>query len=788
MKKLLILALVMLTFACTKPEDKIKNYLANGKTLLEKGDYNKAKIEFKNVLQLDSKQAEAYYQLALIEEHNKNWQGMYGNLKQVTQLDPKNNDAQLKFSRLNLLAGQLDETLKHVETVLKNSPDNPDALALKGAVFVKKNNLNESMALAEQILKDHPDHADAISLKTVIFLAKKDFTSAQATVEKALQAKPKDIALRQLMLQVHHQSNNKTAVEQDYLDLVKEFPDKLEFSYALAKHYADNNQNDKALTTLQGIIDKHPDQLQPKLVLVDFQMKHSPEVAEKSLTSYISQFPDKPDLYFRLAALYLEQNKVNEAKQTLNKIIELKSGSKESNSAKMMLAKLALQETDANTAKNLINDVLKADKHNLDAHLLKAKLDLQNGLTEEVISDLRGVLKDFANSDEAFVLLGQAYLRKNSPELAEENFRKALAIDPANFDALMPVIGTMVKNQDFRRAEDLLQKAITTKPDHVGALQTLTQIKLAQKDWSGAQKIADMIAAQPKGKGFGKFLSGKIAEQRDLCKEAIGQYKEALSLAPELVEALQSMASCYAKLKQENGIYAYLEEYISAHPDNGFAPLLKSQLLIRDNRKDDALNVLLNSLTKWPKATEMYEAAASIYADKKNYEKAIEISNKGIESNADPVRMNLLLASMHEQSGDYEKALTTYNTIIEKYPNVDIAVNNLVSLLLDHFNSKENIERAVTLAKRFEKSEQPYFLDTYGWALLNSDKNEEALQIFKSVIAKMPDPAPVFRYHLAMAYQKTDKKADAVKELEQALKTKDFAEKEAAEKLLSTLK
>ena len=165
MKKLLLIVLAVMAANCTKPEDKIKNYLASGKALYQKGDYNKAKIEFKNVVQLDNKQSDAYYHLALIDEHNKNWQGMYGNLMQVTRLDPKNNEAHLKLARLSLLAGQMEETVKQADLILKNMPDNPDAMALKGAVLVKQNNYNEAMATAEQILKNHPDHADATSFK-----------------------------------------------------------------------------------------------------------------------------------------------------------------------------------------------------------------------------------------------------------------------------------------------------------------------------------------------------------------------------------------------------------------------------------------------------------------------------------------------------------------------------------------------------------------------------------------------------------------------------------------------
>jgi len=791
MKKILFILLLVTLQACSNKEEKVQNYLESGKTLYQQGNFDKARIEFKNVVQLDGKQADAYYHLALIDEKTQNWQGMYSNLMQVANLDPKNIDALLKLGRLNLLSGRMDDAMKQVETALKNSPDNSDAHALKGAILVKKNDLDGAMAIADQVLQKNPEHTDSISLKTVIYLTKKDTSSALATVEKALQTKPQELAFLLLKLQVHNQTKDLPAIEQDYLGLIRLNPDKDEYIYALIKHYADNGQQDKALSNLQTLIDKNPGKLQPKLVLIDYQMKNNPEQAQKTLETYLQQYPEEAGLYFRLAALQLKQNKIADGKQTLQKIVELKPDSKESLNAKTKLAKLAIQENDMDSALKLLKEVLAKDSRHQEGLLLQARLDLQRNLVDDAISNLRIALRDYSGSDEAMVLLGQAYVKKNSPELAEENFRKALEVNPANFEALLPVVGSLIKNQESARAEELLTKALAVKPDHPGALQALAQVRLMQKDWSGTQKVADMIATKPKGAGFAKFLGGKISEAQGLCKEAIGQYKEALANAPDLYDALSGMANCYENLKQRDAMFAYLKEYSAAHPDNAYPWLLKSQLLARDKHPDEAIKLIDEAISKWPKNTDFYEAAATIYQDIKETDKAVAILNKGLEANPEQARLSILLATIYEQTGSFDKALATYDNLVAKNPNLDIAANNLVSLLLDHFSGKENNERALTIAKRFENSEQPYYLDTYGWALFNASRFEEALQIFKKVIQKAPD-VPVFKYHLANAYHKTNNKSEAIKVLEEALttgaKVGGFAEKDAAEKLLQTIK
>lgn len=435
------------------------------------------------------------------------------------------------------------------------------------------------------------------------------------------------------------------------------FPDKLEYTYALVKHYADNDQVDKAISNLQALVDSHADNMQPKLVMLDLLMQKKPELIDKSLADYLARFPEEPELYFRLTALKLKDNKLPEAKQALNKIVELKSEGKEGIKAKVMLAKLAVQENDSETAQAMLTSVLTTDARNLDALMLKARLDLDKGLYDDVITSMRVVTQDYSSSDDALVLLGQAFLKKNSPELAEENFRKALALNPANFEALIPVASKLIKNKEAKRAEELLTKALEAKPDHPAALQALAQVRMLQKDWEGTQKVADMIGSKPKGAGFSKFIGGKISEEQGLYKEAIGQYKEALATAPDLQDALRGMATSYEALNDRKSMITFLDGFIAAHPEDSYPWLLKGQLLASDKRLDDALKVLTEAIGKWPKTADFYEAAVNVHLEKKATDQALATINKGLEAVPGQLNLSIQLASIHEQSGDFAKAL-----------------------------------------------------------------------------------------------------------------------------------
>ncbi|MGR8998724.1 MAG: tetratricopeptide repeat protein [Gammaproteobacteria bacterium] len=790
-RTLVLTGVALSIHACGNSEEKAQRYMESGKAFYIQGNYDKAKLEFKNALQVNSTLADAYYHLALMDEKSQNWKGMFENLSQLIKLSPNHAKGHLKLGQLFLLLGQPEKATAEVDTLLKLNPENAEAYALKGAILVKQGDRTGALAAADRSLALAPGNVDAVSLKIVVYMHGKDFSNALAIVENALKVNSDNLQLNLLKLQIDTQTNKTEAVVADYQGLIKRFPDNLDFQYALAKYYDSTGNNISTKATLQKVITDHPADLKAKLVLVDYLNTKSPGDALSVLQGFIAQEPDVAGYYLPLARLLITQNKMAEAKEALNWLIEHKAEEKDGLAAKILLAKLALNDKENESAHKLVDEVLAVNAGNYDAQLLRVRIKLINGLTDQAISDLRTVLRDYPESDEAMVLLAQAYLKQDAPELAEENFRKALDLNPGNFAAVLPVVSKMIQSKDILRADEVLQKALELKPDHAGALQALAQVRLLRKDWLGTQKVADLISTKPKGRGFAKYLGGKISQGQGLYEEAIVNYKEALALTPGLSDALKGILDSYETLKQRDKLASYLEEFSRANQEDPYPVLLKAQLLMRDKQWSSALAVLTGAVEKWPKVAELYEAMAGVYSAQQQGYKAISAFKKGLENNPDNARLSMMLASVYEQNRDFDNALKTYETVIAKQPDFDVAVNNLVSLLLDHFNSKESSERALKLAAKFEKSPQPYFVDTYGWALLNNGRHDEALRVFKDVSAKMPG-IPVFKYHLGVAYHITKDDVGALAELEQALvigkKTGSFIEQALAEKLLNEIR
>src|ERR1039458_3753034 len=112
-RRLLIAFLPMLILglsSCTlSPEARRDRYLASGKKLIEKKDYRRAVLEFKNALRAKPRDAEVYYQLGSAYLGAQDVGGAVISFKKATELNPKHAGAQLSLGQI--LASTADPRL-----------------------------------------------------------------------------------------------------------------------------------------------------------------------------------------------------------------------------------------------------------------------------------------------------------------------------------------------------------------------------------------------------------------------------------------------------------------------------------------------------------------------------------------------------------------------------------------------------------------------------------------------------------------------------------------------------
>ena len=85
---LAICLIALIVSGCGSPEEKKMKFYGKGKALYEKGDYVRAKLEFKNAAQIDPKYSDAYYMLGLTALKQGSLREAYGNLSKAVDSTP----------------------------------------------------------------------------------------------------------------------------------------------------------------------------------------------------------------------------------------------------------------------------------------------------------------------------------------------------------------------------------------------------------------------------------------------------------------------------------------------------------------------------------------------------------------------------------------------------------------------------------------------------------------------------------------------------------------------------
>src|SRR5437899_12287454 len=129
------LTLVLAFGGCSQsPEAKKAKHRERAITYFDKGQYQEAVIEFKNVVQIEPKDADAHYRLALTYLKLGGLpylQAAFGELTKTVELDASNRDAQLKLGEMYLLGNEPAKARERADMILASATQNAYDLALR---------------------------------------------------------------------------------------------------------------------------------------------------------------------------------------------------------------------------------------------------------------------------------------------------------------------------------------------------------------------------------------------------------------------------------------------------------------------------------------------------------------------------------------------------------------------------------------------------------------------------------------------------------------------------------
>ncbi|HCN29206.1 MAG TPA: hypothetical protein DIT64_10755, partial [Verrucomicrobiales bacterium] len=202
---LLIVALAGLLGACSKESRKTRS-LERAAEAYRTGDFEKARIEYQNVLQTFPDDPTANERLALLwYERGASVRSLAYFNKLVFQA-PSAQPLRLKRARLFLALGRTAEARREAEAILRTTSNLPEALVLLTETVRER----DDFKLAEDALQKFPDKTSAFFhlAQANLQLLRGDVAAVRNTLQRAVAADPKSPEARLAFARFHASQNN----------------------------------------------------------------------------------------------------------------------------------------------------------------------------------------------------------------------------------------------------------------------------------------------------------------------------------------------------------------------------------------------------------------------------------------------------------------------------------------------------------------------------------------------------------------------------------------------------
>lgn len=782
--------LALLLLACGSAQERYADHISRAQHYLAAGDLGKASVEFRNALRIQPMDPEALYELGYISEQRAGVRDAIRFYQAAIETAPGDVRPRARFGRILVLGAEPQRALDVVQPALERHPDDPDLLAVRAAA---RNALKDNAAAradAEHAVQVAPTNEHAVDVLAALDTQAGDLPGAIRLVSGAVAKAPDSVVLHELLAALYARAAQPDKAEEQLRRIVALEPLALEPRVQLAGFLSHSHQSDAAQRVLETAVHDLPRNDQAKLALSDFiATQRSRQQGEKVLREFIAQDPDNADLRFGLGVLLQRSGAGDEAIAIYQEVIRHNGNGPDALVARDRIAAIELARGHRATAQALIAEVLQENSRDNAALALRAELALLEGDPATAIADLRAVLQDQPHSIALQRQLARAYLANSEPALAEGVLRAAQQTAPADLGVNLDLAQLLIDTARGPEAVALVAECVRRSPQESLPRQLLVQANLAKGDLPAARAAAeDLKKLRPEDvQGF--YLAGLVAEKQQRLDEAQQNLEQALALQPGAADIL----GAYVRLLRTRGLGARAIERVqqasAADPKNAQVLDLLGQLYFAAGDQVRAAANFAQAIQLDPNWWVPYRdlgllrlAQSDANGAIAQYEAALKVA---------PRQPQLLtgVAGLYEKQGRIDDAIARYETLYASEPRLrQLAANNLAMLLVTYKKDTASLDRARTLTRGFDTSDDGSLLDTHAWVRFKRGEYQEAVTELHHALARAPDSKEI-RYHLAMAELRAGQREQAKEDLESALSgAGTFAGSEEARQTLASLK
>ncbi len=467
--------------------------------------------------------------------------------KRSIELDPENDAAFYEIARINIQNGNLVDALANAAQALKISDNNIYYKALNADINLQLGKTKEALKLYQSIITQDPENVESYLSIAAIYESQKNYEEANKYYTQVEQRTGVVYEILQQKINNYITAHDFDKAIEEVKVLIKNYPEEVEFKEILADLYGYNKQEDLALQTLNDIVKTDPSSAGANLKLAklaiakkDFNAsltyaKSAFAAKEQNIDSkmelmfiYFDYSVGKPEILPQLEdlahtltlvhgedaksfAVYGDvlntENKYEEAAEAYRKAVKISPNKH-----------LIWQEILAIDARTSNFDSLITDSEKCIALFPTMPVFYYfNGIghhqkkeypqaIESLESGSGFVMDDKQTASQFYAALGDAYNGAKNNKKSDDNFEKALKINPDDSYVLNNYSYFLsLRGDKLNRAKEMAEHVNQLNPDQPSYQDTYAWILYKMQDYQQAKLWLDKAIS-----GGGK--SGEIFE------------------------------------------------------------------------------------------------------------------------------------------------------------------------------------------------------------------------------------------------------------------------------------
>jgi tetratricopeptide (TPR) repeat protein len=716
-----LLATALLLFAaCSRsPQQREARFMELGKRLLQKKDYVRAGLEFRNAIQIAPSDAEAYYQLGLtyLGAGDRSMAG--GCFRKAADLNPKHAAAQLKLAGMLATAndrGAIADAEQRARAVAAEFPNDVDALNTLAMTELRLGKPEEAEGHMEQALDRLPGGLESSALLMRAKLSQGDVKGAEEALQECFRKSPQSAEVALVMGRFYLVTHRPQQAEEQFRRAIRIDP---KYGAALL---------DLGMTLFHG---GRKDEAGP-------------------VFKQIAALPDKS--YKPVYAIFLLETGQRDA--AITELERIQKEDPSDRTARTRLVKMYLAAGRRADAEKLLAGVLKKNPKDADALAQRSVLYLDAGRYQEAQNDLNLVLRYRPESAEPHVLLARLDEALGNALKQRQELTEALRLDPSVMAVRLDLARLLIASKGAEAALETLRQAPESQKR---AIPLMVQANWALMDLGRRDEARKGVA-----EGLQLARTPELLLQDALLKMDAKDYPGArasldavLRQTPEDVPALRALVQLYSLQNQPAAALRTVREYAASRPNSAPVQNFLGELLVAAGKSAEARAAFTAAQTADPRFRPAQLALARLDVSEGKLDAAHHTLADLLAGNRNDPELWLYMGWLENEEKDYPQALAYFRKVVDADPANVVALNNLAYLLAARNGQFDEALKYAQQVKELAPDNKGVD-DTIGWIMYRKGLYRSAVKYLESAAAGQADP--VIRYHLGMAYLKTGDK------------------------------